>query len=99
MTKCLIKIKDKYFEWSTVSDSPITYGMSKTELRDHIKEEYGNDGIDALPKRLKRISINGTSAIGETLSETTSVNRAGESETCITIQQIYDRYKIKKEDV
>lgn len=97
MTKCLIKIKDKYFEWSTVSDSPTTYGMSEGELRDHIKEEYGNDGIDALPERLKRISINGTSAIGETLPEIISLNRAGESETRLTIQQIYDRYQMKKD--
>jgi hypothetical protein len=32
MSRCIVKIKEYYLEWSTVTDLPITLGMTKEEL-------------------------------------------------------------------
>jgi len=93
MGRCLIKIKDKYFEWSTIVDAPITIGMSKSELEKHIKEEYGNEGLKGLPERLERVSKTGTSSLipGENLESLISENRAGENESHISADEIYEK--------
>ena len=79
MSKCIIKIKDKYFEWSTIVDAPVTYGMDKEELEEYIKSEYGNEGLRKLPERLKRIEEKGASWVDFTnLEGTIEFNRAGE---------------------
>lgn len=96
MGKAIVKIKDKYFEWSTVVDAPITYGMSKSQLEEYIKNEYGRQGLGALPERLKRVEEKGHSFRGGygmmTLDELLACNRAGEKEEELTAEQIYDKY-------
>ena len=94
MPKCLIKIKDKYFEWSTVSDSPTTPGMSGAELRQYIKDEYGEDGLQKLPRRLIRIGVRGHSLNDPsyTVQDIIELNRAGENESYLTIDEIYELY-------
>ncbi len=92
MGKCLIKLKDKYFEWSTISDAPTTYAMSIEELRKYIKRKYGEEGLKDLPDRLKRVEEKGTSAFDNTLEEILYVNRAGEEEECISKKAILKKY-------
>ena len=94
MSRSIIKIKDKYFEWSTISNSLCTYGLSLEELKEYIKEEYGNEGMGDLPDRLERVDKVGTSFYGRTLETVLSCNRAGEDETEITADEIYERYKM-----
>lgn len=94
MGQCIIKIKDKYFEWSTITDAPITYGMSLEELRDYIQGKYGTDGLRHLKDRLKRVDVSGTSMVyDDCLEDTLIANRAGDGETEITAGQIYELYK------
>ena len=94
MARIIIQIKDKFFEYSTIFDAPVTYGMTMQELRNYIKEEYGNEGISILTGRLQRVAMRGTSAQSDlSLEETIYNNRAGENEICITEDEIYDRYK------
>lgn len=88
----LIKIKDKYFEWSSCSDAPTTYGMSKKELRRYIKEEYGNKGVSELDGRIKRCEEFGTSFHGETLEDVLLTNRAGKNEEHLSADEIYKSY-------
>ena len=96
MSKCIIKIKDKYFEWSTIVDAPVTYGMDKEELEEYIKSEYGNEGLRKLPERLKRIEEKGTSWVDFTnLEGTIEFNRAGENGKCISKKEIYEKYTQK----
>ena len=93
MGKLIIKIKDRYFEWSTVSDSPTTYGMTLDKLREYIKEEYGNVGLEQLPARLERVEKYGTSSYDyESATKLCAHNRAGENEKHISLEQIYKRY-------
>jgi len=97
MPRMLVKIKDKYFEWSTVVDAPVTFGMTKEELSDYIKEEYGRQGMRDLEKRLERVDENGTSVIPPcTLSDIIKSNRAGPDESELTEEEIYIAYGLQK---
>ena len=92
MPRGIIKIKDKYFEWSAVTDSPVTFGMNELELRAYIKSEYGNSGIKNLDKRIEACKERGTSFIGQDLNSITAGNRAGKLECELTIEEIYNFY-------
>ncbi len=94
MPRYIIKIREKYFIWSTIVDAPITVGMTKTQLEDYIKDEYGWQGLNELPERLKRVEEKGTSAleIYNSMEETVKCNRAGNKEACLTIDEIYEKY-------
>jgi len=93
MGRGIIKIKDRYFEWSTVVDAPITSGMTKNELRAYIKGESGNKGLESLEARIERCDECGTSFHGETLEGMLALNHAGEEgETELTANEIYEEY-------
>ena len=93
MGKFIIKIKDRYFEWSTIVDAPVTYGLTLDELREYIKEEYGNEGLEELPARLERVEKYGTSSQNqESAEDLCARNRAGENEKHISLKQIYKQY-------
>ena len=69
----LIVQKDGVFNiFSTVTDSPIfSSGITEEELTEWYREEYGNSGMLALPKRIERARRDcGCSCrIGTTLDE------------------------------
>lgn len=96
MPRYIVKIKDQYFEWSTVVDAPVTYGMSLDEFKEYYQSEYGSVcGLDA---RLERVEAKGTSSqIDANLKECIGFNRAGENEKQISIAQIYKRYQMPQE--
>ncbi len=89
----IIKIKDRYFEWSTIVDAPVTCGMTLGELNEYIQETYGKSGTDELPSRMSRVFMRGTSFHNMTLDDVISGNRAGEHEACLTADEIYEKYK------
>lgn len=81
----IIKLIDKktnteyYMEWSTVLDAPLTNGMSLEDFKIAYKEEYGNNGMHELEKRLERVEQKGTSSmLDRNVDDTISCNRAGE---------------------
>jgi len=93
MGRFIIKIKDRYFEWSTVVDAPITNGMTLDELHAHIKEEYGKQGLESLPERLKRVEACGTASyLDKTVTDTIRGNRAGPKGKYLSAKQIYATY-------
>ncbi len=99
MPRYLIKIKDKYFEWSTIVDAPLTYGMNEDELKFYIKEKYGNEGLAELPARLERVEKQGTSChFNYTLEDIGGCNRAGNKEKSLTIDEIYEKYANQPEN-
>lgn len=101
MGRFTIKIKDKYFEYSTVVDAPITPGLSLEEYKEWYKEEYGNSKMDDLEIMLKRVEEKGTSNYyDKNLQDSISNNRAGlvnGREKKLTANQIYDLYKKEPE--
>jgi len=92
MGRAIIKIKDKYFEWSSIVDAPVTYGMNEEELKSYIKGMYGEKGLRELPARLVRVEETGTSFIGSSLEDIIPFNRAGANEENLTKEEIYQIY-------
>ena len=78
MARVIIKIKD---------------GMDLMQLTNHIREQYGQCGVDALlSERLPRVESTGTSVISETLADVLSCNKAGDGEMEISADDIYRIY-------
>ncbi len=94
MPKYIIKIKDRYFIWSTIVDAPLTYGMTEEDLQAYFA--HAKNALRALPERLARVAKTGTSALdGLTLEKLLAGNRAGEKEAHLTMEEIYKRYAVK----
>jgi len=94
MSHFIIKLKEWYFNWSTVVDAPITNRMTLEELTAYIQFQYKEHGARELSKRLDRVERKGTSAfLYESVEEVISGNRAGENETELTMDEIIDQYQ------
>jgi len=97
MPTFIIKIKDLYFEWSTISDSPATLGMTLDEFQDYYRAEYGRRGMRELPERLERTEKKGTSAFqDDSVEDTIFHNRAGDDEETLSADEIYEKYRGRK---
>ena len=97
MGRAIVKIKDKYFVWSSIVDAPITYGMTVAELKAWHKLEYGKS-VD-VEQRLKRVEERGTSYIDcRSVEEVIRMNRAGDNETCLTADEIYEKYVMEESE-
>lgn len=97
MPRMIVKLtegdKSWYLEWTTVSDSPRTWGMSLEDFKQSYKEEHGRHGMYELEERLKRVEEKGTSSlVDNSAEEVIRHNRAGKNETCLSKQQIIDFY-------
>jgi hypothetical protein len=89
---------DCYVEWSTVVDAPISSTMTLEQLREYIREEYGQAGLERLPARLERVERTGTSGLdGGTLAGYLACNRAGADESCLSREEIIRLYAPENE--
>ena len=94
MGRYIIKIKDRYFDWSTIVDAPITNGMTAEEFEKYHRKEYGEGYHDrAFSRRMELTEKSGTSAIGQDLDWLLLLNRAGDQESEISKEEIYRRYR------
>jgi hypothetical protein len=97
MSRYIVKIKDYYLDWSTIVDAPITFGLVLEEFNKYYKEEYGRVGMLNLPERLNVADKKGTSALDyDDLEDLVTFNRAGPEESCLTLDEIYSAYCLKK---
>lgn len=92
MPRYIVKLDDYYFEWSTVVDAPVTCGVDRETFIEEYLDRYPNDPRYMLDERLRRVDKTGTSMFGITAEELISLNRAGPNETCLTKEQIIERY-------
>jgi hypothetical protein len=98
MSHFIIKLDEYYLIWSSVVDAPVTYAFSLDELKEYIKDKYGNEGLRHLPFRLKRVEVQGTSLhYNYTIDDCLSLNRAGPGETRYTKEEIIEHYCIKRD--
>lgn len=86
--------RDYYLEWSTITDSPVTYGMSREEFEQHYREEYGISAMRTeWPERMARVDEKGTSSLLYiSVEDLVSHNRAGPDETPLSVEGILGRY-------
>lgn len=97
MPRFIVKFKDKYMIFSTIVDAPVTYGMTIGELEDYVRMTHGQSGLDDLPKRLERVERYGSSSMGKRSAEDVmGFNRAGPNEDCLTMEEIYQAYVLRK---
>ena len=99
MGRYIVKIKDMYLEWSSIVDAPVTYGMTLEVFNAYYLEEYGRRDFETeLPERLERVERTGCSARdGHTVDSFVSYNRAGPNETCLTLDEIYQRFCVDRD--
>ena len=82
--------EDRYLCWSTIVDAPITYGVTRDELRGFWFARWGVAGALDFDRR---VAAGGDP---ETLEYIWSVNRAGADETRISVAQIVDFYIVRR---
>lgn len=91
MSRAIVKIKDKYFIWSSIVDAPITYGLTLDQLKVWHKEEYGRSVN--IEERLERVEKYGTSIrIPTSVEKLIRLNRAGDNEEHLSLDEIYKKY-------
>jgi len=95
--KYIVKLGEHYLEWSTISDAPTTFGMTLGEFQEYYQDEYGNEGMYGLPRRMERVAEQGHSCLlPYTLDELLERNRAGSNETELTKEEIVQAFCIQK---
>ena len=93
MGTCIMKLDGRYLEWSTIVDAPVTELMTLEEFETHYRYQYGQEGMDGLPRRMKRVEDRGNSFFGGmTNDDIIRHNRAGEGETKLTREEIIEQY-------
>lgn len=98
MGRFIIKLHEYYLEWSTVTDSPVTFGMTLNDFVEYYRAEYGRHGYRDLKMRLERVEKYGSSA-HQTQYWLPSLfvgNRAGPNETELTEEEIYHAYCLRE---
>jgi hypothetical protein len=90
MPTSIVKLGTKYVEWSTITDSPVSAGMTLEQFRAYIKERYGTEGLERLPARLARVEAIGTSLLDPPLraEDFTRFNRAGPRESHLSWREL-----------
>lgn len=97
MGRIIIKIKDRYLEWSSIVDAPVTFGMNKEELEKYHLEEYGVNGHRDFKNRMERVELTGTSNKTRlSIADVIKGNQAGPNESELTIEEIYQAYCLRK---
>lgn len=78
MPRYIIKLNDYYFEWSSIVDAPVTFGMKLEDFKEYYQEAYGIERMRDLDYRLERIEMFGTSSVTPTTPwDMIKGNRAG----------------------
>jgi hypothetical protein len=74
--------------------------MSLDELREHVKEQYGAEGMRELPERLARVEAKGTSGHDDRSAvDAMWLNRAGAGESVLTYDEIVQMYCKRSGDI
>lgn len=87
MGRGIVKLaEDKYVEWSTVVDAPISEVFNHKEAQFKIGADFD---------RLDRLNETGTTFVNRTAEDFLSFNRAGENESHLTAAEIVELYTEK----
>lgn len=93
MGRYIAKFNGHYCEWSTVTDSPVTYLMPLDEFRSYYLGAYGTEGMRHLDERMARVEVKGCSSmVGDTPATLAQFNRAGPNETTLDAAGLWREY-------
>lgn len=97
MPTFIVKLEDYYFEYSTICDAPVCWGMPLEKFKRYYKKKYGTSGMYNYEERMKRVEQFGTSEYGEkSVNGTLNSNRAGPDEKKLTLKEIYTAYCLRE---
>ena len=89
MPRYVVHHEGIFFEWSTIVDAPVSYGMTQEEYEKYYLYKYGSSAMEDFPARLERAVQNGTSCHRKmSFDELIKGNRAGPNETEISKDEI-----------
>jgi hypothetical protein len=94
MPQWIIYKDGAYNLFSTVVDAPVyESALTSDQLREAMREKFGQTGLDALPERLDRAHKTGCSSIdGTTLLECIAGNRSGPKEAEMPAGEFIERF-------
>ena len=96
MGKCIIKLDDKFLQWSSVTDAPETPLLPEPLFAQYWKDEYGRSGIVDYANMIDLAKKNGHSIrfSKETVNSIIRHNRAGKNDKRLTKDEIIEGYTI-----
>lgn len=98
MPSYILKIEDRYFDWSTIVDAPTSEPMTVEEYRAHYQRLHGSIGMDRLDARLRRTDEKGTSAMDyDSWEDVVRGNRAGPDESELPLSSFVEWVRQAKE--
>jgi len=87
MGHIIAKFGDRYMEWTTVSDGPITPLLTVPELKRYILQAYGYKELQELPERIARADAQGTSSrMGTSAQDLLAHNAIGPNGAPVTTE-------------
>lgn len=99
MGRPIIHVDGWFIEWTTITDSPYSYGMREAEFREYYRDTYGSEGYRDLDDRLARALAQGTSShLGESAEDLVCANHAGYGETRLTLAEIVQIYCVEQRE-
>lgn len=100
MPKFVVKLKDKYLEWSTVVAAPVTRGMTREQMARYLFQRETELAERNVEEVLSKADEYGTSRFPWEEGVRTAIvdNRAGDDEVEITLDEIYEKYCTPKAD-
>ena len=89
MPRYIVKLCDKYVEYSTIVDAFVTRPMTLAQFKAYYYIEYGASAMPALDGRLARVENYGTSDPEPTSADKMlRFNRLGPHESCLYMEQV-----------
>lgn len=99
MARYIVKVGDRYGEWSTIVDAPATVLGTREQFEEFYLAEYGKQGMKGLPARMERVESRGTSSMLDmSAEETVSLNRYGENETELSPDDVFRKWNEESDD-
>lgn len=96
----IVMLDGKYLLWCTSADAPASYGLTRAELVEHVRAEYGRRGVDELDRRLAHVHEKGASSFdAKSADDTIWLNRAGPDEKPLHRDEIIHFYVRRTEEL
>ena len=89
MPRVIVHHEGHFFEWSSVLGAPTTLAMPREEFEACYEHEYGQAGMEALPRRLEKAITTGTSSYRHSSAqELVDGNRAGPDKRTLSFEEV-----------
>lgn len=80
---------DRFFLWDKALNVPLTYAMTREVLEGIVWEREGEAGLEALPRRIDRAILGGSSSMMHaSLHALIEHNRAGPGGICVPVERL-----------